>query len=528
MQVVLGGGAIGACLLYALCVLALWIGFRSRAAPRHHLLTAPLMAVVVLPMGLLVGGVLRWGMSALGAPPLVCASMSVGWVPLLGFWAARRVPIGGDQMSVRRGTRVIAQRSRAFDRGSLGAALSLAGHPISLLDETKHFKMIGSTGTGKSTAIHELLARALVRGDRAVFADPDGGYLSHFYQPERGDVILNPFDPRSLRWDLYTELAEPYDFDQMARSLIPDSGVGDHQWNQYARVFFSALLARTHQGGLRDLKELLYLCRSAPIDELAVMLEGSTAQPFLQSGNERMFASVRTVLVSALAPLGYINQQQADGFSIRRFVREGRGVLFLPYQADQISSLRSVISTWMRLAIFEAMSGGQGDQRLWFVVDELDALGAIDGLKDALARLRKFGGRCVLGFQSIAQVSATYGNQAAQTIVENCGNTLILRCSASEQGGTARFAARLIGEREVVREQVSRQRPMGWAKGAHRSENRSMQRLVESAVLPSELEQLPDLMGYLKVASRPEWALVQWVPSRARRGWSQGLRPTRS
>jgi hypothetical protein len=43
------------------------------------------------------------------------------------------------------------------------------------------------------------------------------------------------------------------------------------------------------------------------------------------------------------------------------------------------------------------------------VIDELDALGAIDGLKDALARLRKFGGRCVLGFQSIGQVSALYG-----------------------------------------------------------------------------------------------------------------------
>lgn len=43
---------------------------------------------------------------------------------------------------------------------------------------------------------------------------------------------------------------------------------------------------------------------------------------------------------------------------------------------------------------------GTGDHRLWFVVDELDALGQIDGLKDALARLRKFGGRCVIGFQS--------------------------------------------------------------------------------------------------------------------------------
>jgi hypothetical protein len=77
------------------------------------------------------------------------------------------------------------------------------------------------------------------------------------------------------------------------------------------------------------------------------------------------------------------------------------------------------------------------------------------GLKDALARLRKFGCRCVLGFQSIAQVSSTYGS-AAQTIVENCGNTLILRCSGSENGGTSQFASRLIGDREIVRRQLSR------------------------------------------------------------------------
>src|SRR5882762_9600939 len=39
----------------------------------------------------------------------------------------------------------------------------------------------------------------------------------------------------------------------------------------------------------------------------------------------------------------------------------------------------------------------------------------------------------------------------ANRIVENCGNTLILRCSGSEHGGTSQFASRLIGEREVVR-----------------------------------------------------------------------------
>ena len=164
-----------------------------------------------------------------------------------------------------------------------------------------------------------------------------------------------------------------------------------------------------------------------------------------------------------------------------------------------------MISAWMRLSIFEAMNGGERDQRLWFIVDELDALGQIDGLKDALARLRKFGSRCVLGFQSIAQVSSTYGQGEAQTIVENCGNTLILRCSASEGGGTARFASRLIDERQIMRIQESRStRPGTW----HLSKTHSEQHVTESAVLSSEIEQLPDLAGYLKLVSSPSWRRV--------------------
>ncbi len=163
--------------------------------------------------------------------------------------------------------------------------------------------------------------------------------------------------------------------------------------------------------------------------------------------------------MSAIAAFEHVQAQRAAPFSVREWVRRSSapGILFIPYKAGQIAALKSMIATWMRLAIFEAMSGDEDcDQRLWFVVDELDALGAIDGLKDALARLRKFGGRCVLGFQSIAQVSSTYGHGDAQTIVENCGNTLILRCSASENGGTSQFASRLIGEREIVRRQISR------------------------------------------------------------------------
>jgi type IV secretory pathway TraG/TraD family ATPase VirD4 len=177
------------------------------------------------------------------------------------------------------------------------------------------------------------------------------------------------------------------------------------------------------------------------------------------------------------------------------------------------------IATWLRLAIFEAMNGPEGNQRLWFVIDELDALGAIDGLKDALARLRKFGGRCVLGFQSIGQVSALYGRGDAQTLVENCGNTLILRCSASEGGGTALFASQLIGQREVLRRHVSRTDARDGTSvfaRRRRSTTESDQVVTEPAVLPAEIEQLPDLSGYAKLASNPLWYRVRF-PTDARK-----------
>jgi type IV secretory pathway TraG/TraD family ATPase VirD4 len=179
-----------------------------------------------------------------------------------------------------------------------------------------------------------------------------------------------------------------------------------------------------------------------------------------------------------------------------------------------------MIATWMRIAIFEAMNGDPNrDQRLWFVVDELDALGAMEGLKDALARLRKFGGRCVLGFQSIAQVSGTYGTAAAQTIVENCGNTLILRCSSGENGGTSQFASKLIGEREIVRRQTSRgsdREGLFAVRNTRRSKNTSEQHVTEVAVMASQIEQLPDLCGYLKLASAKEWRTVAICAPRRR------------
>ncbi len=42
-----------------------------------------------------------------------------------------------------------------------------------------------------------------------------------------------------------------------------------------------------------------------------------------------------------------------------------------------------------------------------------------------------------------------------------------------------------------------------------RSKSHTLQHVTEYAVLPAEIEQLPDLSGYLKFASQPNWWRVQ-------------------
>jgi hypothetical protein len=518
-------GWSGALLTYAAVQASMTAGLVRSGGAWHKLLPSPLLAA---PLTALVG-VSMWlagpVFSFIGAAPhgFIQTAVAASLAMALGYTGGETLAEPEATPKVyQRGT-VVAERpvdadARAPGRGRRHERISqitLAGRSIAASDETKHFKIIGTTGTGKSTAIGEILEQALTRGDRAVIADPDGGYMRRFYDPGRGDVVLNPFDERSVKWDLFAEIKTPYDVDQLARSLIPDQDGSDRSWRGYARTFFTAVTRQAREAGVTDVAELYRLLVAADAKELRAMVYATPAQPFLEEHNGRMFDSIRSVTSSAVGALEYVAQQKGQDFSVRRWVAEERpGVLFMPYRAGQIAGLRSAISGWMRLAVFETMDGpseatadpARKERRLWFVVDELDALGQIDGLKDALARLRKFGGRCVLGFQSLAQVSSTYGQGDAHTIVENCGNTLILRCSASEGGGTARFASQLIGDREVLRTTVTKSRRLTEVLG---SISHGQHYSVEAAVLPSQIEQLPDLTGYLKRASEPEWRQVR-------------------
>jgi hypothetical protein len=64
----------------------------------------------------------------------------------------------------------------------------------------------------------------------------------------------------------------------------------------------------------------------------------------------------------------------------------------------------------------------------------------------------------------------------------------------------------LIGQRDVIRTVTSKSKVnKHWFPHESSSEHHA----TEFAVLPSEIEQLPDLVGYLKVASSTSWMRVR-------------------
>lgn len=426
--------------------------------------------------------------------------------PLRGSWVVRE----------EQGRRLWAEelKERVLD----AAALVPFGTGVLLPDaECQHTKIVGTTGSGKSTAIKHMLAAVERRQEqRAVIVDPDGGYARLFYRPERGDRILNPFDSRTAGWDLAGDVQEDYEARHLAAALIPDASGENGEWRTYAQTMTAAaILALRARGALTP--EALYTAVVLDSDtDLGALVAASPAARYFAKDNERMLGSIRGVAATQLAGLGHV---RAGDFSLREYARgEDTGWIFITYQASQIAELRGVISAWMRIAIFSLMSRPEGDSGTWLVVDELDSLGKISGLTDALPRLRKFGGRCVLAFQSIGPLTEIYGHGFAGAVIENAANTLILRCSDSGErsGGTAQFASALIGQREVLRTTASTsetqgsslQHGMRIAPGTNRSKvsGTNTSPVVEPAVLPAQIEGLENLRGYVHSHGMPFWS----------------------
>jgi type IV conjugative transfer system coupling protein TraD len=424
------------------------------------------------------------------------AALSAGlWFVIAGIYSHlswRDQSVAGSRIEPR-----IMFRARQWLTAWLWSPYRLGGIRLVKDGERLHILIVGSTGTGKTTAILELLDQIRARGDTAVVYDPDGTFLSYFYRGDH-DVVLNVCDARMPPWNPWADCLEPQHLMDLADAMMarePSEG-GDSIWDVGAAHFIAAGLEQLRRNGRTTNRDLYELLVTMPLNEIEERLKGTPAGVVMSKSIERTALSVRFTAMKRAGVFRYLQDaSDGDAFSIRRFVSEPCGRwLFLSARADMRALLRPMLTVWFHVATTALLSlPPSSSRRLWFVVDEAASLNRLPALSTLLQEGRRFGACVVLGLQSLSQLASLYGDQEAITLLALPQTTLALR---TPEPRTAELLAKRIGQ-QVFNECRESVQYGGHAArdGVSLSEHYTTRYLIE----PAALQCLPDRVGYLKL-----------------------------
>lgn len=318
-------------------------------------------------------------------------------------------------------------------------------------------------------------------------------------------MILNPFDTRSESWSIFNELHDEYDFKRYALSVVPKGLTDDaEEWNGYARLLFQAATKKMAAVGNTDIFSLIKLLAAESDESLKEFLADTEAEGLFVGAKEAL-SSARFILAKYLDPHQYL--RDGGEFSIRRWLEEGGGNLYITWREDMLEALKPLVSTWVDILCTSILSLPESPiRRIWMVIDELDSLQKLPSLEDASTKGRKHGLRIVAGIQSTAQLDRTNGEKDA-TVLRSCFRNILVLGGGRSDSKTAEDLSKSLGEHEVERETHGESAN---DRGGSRSRTTRVER--ERVVMPSEIQSLPELTGYLAFAGDVPIARIKLTP----------------
>lgn len=368
--------------------------------------------------------------------------------------------------------------------------------PLVRDSEKQHILMSGTSGSGKTTFLLELLDYIQSRNERAIVYDKSCSLIQAIYREDQ-DILLNPLDSRSRSWCLWQECRDKVDFESLAAAQIPmPPQAQDPFWVNGARTIFAAAAYQMRHLPQKSAKRLVEAISMTSLNEIQDILKGTVAENLVSDKIEKTAISIKAVLTNYLKSLEYLEPSE-NPFSIRRWIEqedEKPGVLFISSLANKHETLKPLISTWLDIAVNTLLSLPEDrSRRIWILLDELPSLHQLPYLSSALSEARKFGGCFVLGFQNFAQLSHIYGHNGALAISALLNTRLIFRQPDPDM---AAWSAKNLGEQ--VREEVRE----GLSYGANTMRDGisiSKTEVTKPLISPSEIMRLANLHSYVRL-----------------------------
>jgi type IV secretory pathway TraG/TraD family ATPase VirD4 len=351
--------------------------------------------------------------------------------------------------------------------------------------EAQHIQIIGDTGAGKSALMFQVLRQVRSRGDSAIVYDPAREFVKRFYDPTRGDVILNPLDRRCPYWGPAEELRSRSEAKALAASLFqpPQDKKGEF-FIESPQKIFAFLMA------YGPTPEELVAWMSNP-EEIDRRLKGTEHAHLIDPRAHQQRAGVLASLGLVADSLRLLPKRN-EGNSVwtaTEWTEKRRGWIFLtslPAEREALRPLQSLWIDWLVLRLLNEPTEAQ--KRVWFVIDELASLQKLPQLHTAITEARKSRNPVVLGFQGKAQLEYLYGH-LAEVMLSQPATSIWLTTKEPKAG---QWVSEFIGKVEVERLRETH------FDGTRAGRNFALDRQVEPLVLESEISGLADLHAYMK------------------------------
>ena len=388
----------------------------------------------------------------------------------------------------------LASRKELVSAGIVFEPFSLGGVPWPWREEQTHAMLIGSTGTGKTVALMDVLDQVRNRGLRSIVFDLTGAYVATYYDPSR-DTILHPLDARCPRWSIFDECRNEAEFMAASEALIPSDGGGDGQfWVHGARMLFTNMCKALVERDMATNEDLATSLMTADVKQIYEFVKDTPAAPMSSPDSPRLADSVRAVFNANAQALMYL-PKEGPQFSIRDWVNEGvndGAILFVSARYIDLPVCRQLLTLWLNSAVNTLMAMPTTDAlRLWFLIDELGALHRLPALEAGMRTARNFGGAFVTGVHTQARLKETYGANAAAELSSLAKTKLILGNPDPE---TARWCSEIIGNGEV--QDMNEGFSFSY-NNARDSVNLSPERREVRIVMPEQIGDLDPLNGFI-------------------------------
>lgn len=387
-----------------------------------------------------------------------------------------------------------ARRRELVDAGLDFRPFSLAGIPWPWREEQTHAMLVGSTGTGKTVALMDLLDQVRDRGHRSVVFDLTGAYVAAYYDPAC-DTILHPLDARCPRWSIFDECSNPAEFMAASEALIPSDGGGEGQfWVQGARMLFTNMCNSLVEHDMATNENLATKLMTADVETVYQFVKDTPAAAMSSPDSPKLADSVRAVFNANAQALLYL-PKEGPQFSIRNWVREGKqdgAILFISSRYVDLPVCRQLLTLWLNSAVNTLMAEEPSRAlKMWFLIDELGALHRMPALESGMRTARNFGGAFVTGVHTQAKLREVYGIEAAHELSSLAKTKLIL---GNPDPDTAKWCSEVMGNSEV--QDMNTGYSFGYSKSRD-SVNLSPEQREVRIVMPEEIGDLDPLHGYI-------------------------------